>query len=104
MKPAFNKSSVVLAAWFASLGAAAFAGYAFAQAGAPKEPRGITIEDLGTLSVAGEFESLDGLKLSLRRLTIQPGGASRVAQPQGPPRNGPRHEGHVRLACRGQAG
>ena len=38
------------------------------------ETRGVTIELLGTVDLAGEIEGLAGRRLRLRRITIEPGG------------------------------
>ncbi len=58
------------------LSATFLAGYALAESRAPKEPKGIKIENLGAMDLAGEIDSVDGLKLHRDRLTVQPGGMS----------------------------
>jgi len=61
------------------------AGYSLAERAAPKEPKGIQIEKLGAMDLAGEIESLDGLRIRLDRLTIQPGGMSPLHSHNGRP-------------------
>ena len=43
--------------------------------GAPSEPRGVSVEILGTVDLAGEIEGMAGRQLRIRRVTIEPGGA-----------------------------
>ncbi|MDO5737309.1 MAG: cupin domain-containing protein [Propionibacteriaceae bacterium] len=38
------------------------------------ETRGVTVEALGTVDLAGEIEGLEGRRLRMRRVTIEPGG------------------------------
>ncbi len=38
------------------------------------ESRGVTVELLATVDLAGEIEGLDGHELRMRRVTIEPGG------------------------------
>jgi len=67
------------------LSATFLAGYALAENRAPKEPKGIKIENLGAMDLAGEIDSVDGLKLRLDRLTGQPGGMSPLHSHKGRP-------------------
>jgi len=69
----------------AILSATFLAGYALAESRAPKEPKGIKIENLGAMDLAGEIDSVDGLKLHLDRLTVQPGGMSPLHSHRGRP-------------------
>ena len=69
----------------AILSATFLAGYALAESRAPKEPKGIKIESLGAMDLAGEIDSVDGLKLHLDRLTVQPGGMSPLHSHRGRP-------------------
>ena len=41
----------------------------------PSEPRGVSVEVLSTVDLAGEIEGLEGHQLRLRLVTIEPGGA-----------------------------
>ena len=43
--------------------------------GAPSEPRGVSVEILATVDLAGEIEGMAGRQLRIRRVTIEPGGA-----------------------------
>ena len=69
----------------AILGSTFLAGYALAQRGPPKEPKGVKMEDLGAMDLAGEIDSLEGLRLRLNRLTVQPGGMSPLHSHKGHP-------------------
>ncbi|HEX9192557.1 MAG TPA: cupin domain-containing protein [Burkholderiales bacterium] len=71
-----NSRWMTIAARIAILTAAVLAGYALAQGTAPKENKGIKVDTLGVMDLAGEVASVDGLKLRLNRLTVQPGGMS----------------------------
>ena len=71
-----NSRWMTIAARIAILTAAVLAGYVLAQGTAPKESKGIKLETLGVMDLAGEVQSVEGLKLRLNRLTVQPGGMS----------------------------
>ena len=38
------------------------------------DTRGVAVEDLATVDLAGEIEGLEGRQLRMRRVTIEPGG------------------------------
>ena len=42
---------------------------------APPEPKGVSVEILATVDLAGEIEGMAGRQLRIRKVTIEPGGA-----------------------------
>jgi quercetin dioxygenase-like cupin family protein len=63
------------------------AGYALGQAKAPTQARGVKAVEIGTFDLDGEIDnnSVAGRKLRVRRVTIEPGGATPLHSHAGRP-------------------